>query len=158
MRLRADKRLGGVFVFILSKRPSTLKRVFDVSKLDFSTVINRRGTDSYKWDAADRVVGNTETIQMGCADMDFKSPPEIIEELHKVVEHGIFGYATLTQQYAPGIVSWYKERHNCELKADWILYVPRIVVACSVLVNTFTQKGDKVILNSPYYPPLNDVT
>ena len=110
-----------------------------MSKLDFSTVINRRGTDSYKWDAAD-------------------SPPEIIEELHKVVEHGIFGYATLTQQYAPGIVSWYKERHNCELKPEWILYVPRIVVACSVLVNTFTQKGDKVILNSPYYPPLNDVT
>ena len=129
-----------------------------MSKLDFSTVINRRGTDSYKWDAADREVGNTETIQMGCADMDFKSPPEIIEELHKVVEHGIFGYATLTQQYAPSIVSWYKERHNCELKPEWILYVPRIVVACSVLVNTFTQKGDKVILNSPYYPPLNDVT
>ena len=59
-----------------------------MSKLDFSTVINRRGTDSYKWDAADRVVGNTETIQMGCADMDFKSPPEIIEALHKVVQPG----------------------------------------------------------------------
>lgn len=129
-----------------------------MSKLDFSQVINRRGTDCYKWDAADREIGSTDTIQMGCADMDFKSPPEILDELSTLLDHGVLGYATLTEQFAPSIVTWYCNRHNCELQPEWILYVPRIVVACSVIINTFTQSGDKVILNSPYYPPLNDVT
>lgn len=129
-----------------------------MGKFDFSQVINRRDTDSYKWDAADREVGNTDTIQMGCADMDFKCPPEIIAELQKVLDHGVLGYATLCKQYQEGIVNWYQKRHQVSLQPEWILYVPRIVVACSVLVNFFSQKGDKVILNSPYYPPLNDVT
>ncbi len=125
---------------------------------DFSTVIDRHGTDSYKWDAADREVGNTACIQMGCADMDFKCPPEILDTLRQVLDHGVLGYATLTSEYQKGIVSWYQERHQVTLNPDWIVYVPRIVVACSVMVNFFTAPGDKVILNAPFYPPLNDVT
>ena len=68
--------------------------------LDFSKVIDRRGTDSYKWDGSDRELGNTECIQMGCADMDFETAPELVDALRAVVEHKVYGYATLSPEFA----------------------------------------------------------
>ena len=103
--------------------------------LDFSKVIDRRGTDSYKWDGSDRELGNTECIQMGCADMDFETAPELVDALRAVVEH-----------------------KNVELKPEWVMHSPRIVISASVVVRTLSQAGDKVILHTPYYPPLDCAT
>lgn len=126
--------------------------------LDFSKVIDRRGTDSYKWDGSDRELGNTECIQMGCADMDFDTAPELVDALRAVVEHKVYGYATLSPEFAHGVVSWYRTRHNVELKPEWVMHSPRIVISASVVVRTLSQAGDKVILHTPYYPPLDCAT
>lgn len=126
--------------------------------LDFSKVIDRRGTDSYKWDGTDRNLGNTQCLQMGCADMDFESAPEIVDALRAVVEHKVFGYATLSQEFANGVVHWYGTRHEVELKPEWVLHSPRIVVSASIVVRALSQEGDKVILNTPFYPPLDCAT
>ena len=126
--------------------------------LDFSKVIDRRGTDSYKWDGSDRELGNTECIQMGCADMDFETAPELVDALRAVVEHKVYGYATLSPEFAHGVVSWYRTRHNVELKPEWVMHSPRIVISASVVVRTLSQAGDKVILHTPYYPPLDCAT
>lgn len=125
--------------------------------LDFSKVIERRGTNSEKWDTNDRRLGNTDCIQMGCADMDFLSPPEIVEALQQRVSHGIFGYTALGPHFKDGIISWFKERHHTELSRESILFIPRIVIAGSLCVEAFTRPGDKVILDTPYYPPLHDL-
>ena len=126
--------------------------------LDFAKVINRRGTDSYKWDGSDRELGNTQCLQMGCADMDFETAPELVDALRQVVEHKVYGYATLSPEFARGVVSWYGTRHHVKLQPEWVLHSPRIVISASVVVRALSQAGDKVILHTPYYPPLDCAT
>jgi len=54
---------------------------------DFSTPVERRGTASLKWD---KYCG-TDIIPMWLADMDFHSPPAVVEALQQRVAHGVFG-------------------------------------------------------------------
>lgn len=122
--------------------------------MDFDRVIVRRGTDCAKWDTFDKIYGGTDLIHVGCADMDFQSPPEICEELKKAVEHGVFGYTDLSDKFYSGICSWYHSRHQIEVKPEEIIFTPRINIACGLCIEALTRPGDKVILNAPAYPPL----
>lgn len=99
--------------------------------VNFDEVINRVDSDSFKWDAANRALGSNDYIQMGCADMDFKAPVEIIEELKKAVEFGIFGYVTQSKTFEEGIIKWYQERHGVEIAKQSIVYTPKVVIAAS---------------------------
>lgn len=59
---------------------------------DFNLSVDRRGTGSYKW----RKTEQEDVIPFGVADMDFRSPPEVLRALHDRVDHGIFGYSIPT--------------------------------------------------------------
>lgn len=71
-------------------------------KYNFDEIIERRGTNSYKWD----LVKEDGVIPMWVADMDFQTAPCIIEALQKRVAHGIFGYTSylilITRQSSAG--------------------------------------------------------
>ena len=64
-------------------------------KYNFDEIIERRGTNSYKWD----LVKEDGVIPMWVADMDFQTAPCIIEALQKRVAHGIFGYTLVPDSY-----------------------------------------------------------
>lgn len=59
---------------------------------EFDEIINRYGTNSCKWDECREACGGKDVLQLSVADMDFKSPKEILDKMHKIVEHGVFGY------------------------------------------------------------------
>ena len=61
---------------------------------NFDTPIDRRNTGSMKWEK----YKGKDIIPLWVADMDFRSPPVVIEALHNRVEHGIFGYAVSTEE------------------------------------------------------------
>ncbi len=125
-----------------------------MGKYNFDEVIDRRGTDCYKWDGMARVYEDDGLIHLGCADMDFRAPKPVLDALQRTLDHGVFGYARTGEHYFEGIIDWYKKRHNLEVKREHILYTPRLNIACSLCVEAFTRPGDKVILNAPSYPPL----
>lgn len=72
-------------------------------KYNFDEIIPRRGTNSYKWDTPEE----ENVLPMWVADMDFRTAPAIIETLRRRVEHGIFGYTKVPQNYYDAIVSWF---------------------------------------------------
>ena len=82
-----------------------------MSTFDFDTVINRRGTNSYKWD----IVKEEDVIPLWVADMDFKAAPAILEALKKRVEHGVFGYTLVPDSYYEAIINWFARRHNWQI-------------------------------------------
>ncbi|MBQ0121577.1 MAG: cystathionine beta-lyase, partial [Bacteroidales bacterium] len=86
---------------------------------DFDTPVNRRGTNSYKWDS-DHV--GDGVLPMWVADMDFRTAPAIIDALRTRVEHGVFGYVTVPESYYDAVISWFARRHGWEIKRDWIQY------------------------------------
>ena len=68
-------------------------------KYNFDEIIDRRGTDCLKYDFGPKRKGRSDLLPMWVADMDFKLPDEILADLHKRVDHGIFGYTDPLDDY-----------------------------------------------------------
>lgn len=118
-----------------------------MSTFDFDTVINRRGTNSYKWD----IVKEEDVIPLWVADMDFKAAPAILEALKKRVEHGVFGYTLVPDSYYEAIINWFARRHNWQIDRLWIIYTTGVVPAVSCAIKALTLPGEKVLIQTPDY-------
>ena len=90
---------------------------------------------------------------MWVADMDFKTPPFIIEALRKRLEHEILGYTFISPSVYESIVSWIRSRHGWDIRPEWICFSPGIVPAINLLILAYTQPKDKVIVQTPVYFP-----
>lgn len=115
-------------------------------KYDFDKTIDRRATNSYKWDSAPEGV-----LPMWVADMDFRTAPAIIDALQKRVAHGIFGYTRVPDAYYDAVTSWFSRRHGWNIDREWIIYTSGVVPAVSVVIKALTVPGDKVIVQTPVY-------
>ncbi len=122
-------------------------------KYDFDTPINRYNTGSVKWDLAEHIFGKKKLLPMWVADMDFRSPQPVLDALAERARHGIFGYTACTPSYYEATINWFKKHHNWTIRQEWISYTPGIVPAISLLIQTFTDPGDKVLLQLPVYYP-----
>ena len=115
-------------------------------KYDFDKTIDRRATNSYKWDSAPEGV-----LPMWVADMDFRTAPAIIDALQKRVAHGIFGYTRVPDAYYDAVTSWFSRRHVWDIDREWIIYTSGVVPAVSAVIKALTVPGDKVIVQTPVY-------
>lgn len=115
-------------------------------KYDFDKTIDRRATNSYKWDSAPEGV-----LPMWVADMDFRTAPAIIDALQKRVAHGIFGYTRVPDAYYDAVTSWFSRRHGWDIDREWIIYTSGVVPAVSAVIKALTVPGDRVIVQTPVY-------
>lgn len=125
-------------------------------KYDFNKEIKRGQSGSVKWDLRESRGGN-DIIPMWVADMDFRVPDEITNALIKRAKHGIFGYTYPADSYRQAVVSWMKKRHNWDVDREWIVTTPGVVSAFSAAIETFTDEGDKIIIQPPVYHPFKKV-
>lgn len=116
-------------------------------KYDFEKITQRRGTNSYKWDSTD----DKEVLPMWVADMDFPTAPCIINALEKRVEHGIFGYTRVPEEYYDAVISWFSRRHHWKPRREWFIYTSGVVPALSAVIKALTNVGDKVLTLTPVY-------
>lgn len=126
----------------------------------FEQVISRKNTRSVKWGNMEAVYGveNAEEIlPMWIADMDFSAPPPIIEAMKERLDHGIFGYSYICETCKDAVRSWLSSRHGWETKNDWMLFHHGVVPAIATVVETFSKKGDNILITTPVYPPFFNV-
>jgi cystathionine beta-lyase len=116
-------------------------------KYNFDEFIERRGTNCVKWDESP----NDEVIPLWVADMDFRVAPAIQKALQQRVEHGVFGYNIVPEQYYEAVISWFHRRHQWEIHRPWILYTTAVVPAMSCVIKALTMPGEKVLILSPAY-------
>lgn len=124
------------------------------STFAFDTIVDRRNTNCGKWDTMDKKYGNSRLIHLGVADMDFRAPQPIIDGMQRCVDHGIFGYTDLNEAFYDSFISWMRRRHSADVRKEEILFCPRINISSSLCVETFTEPGDYVMINTPSYGPL----
>ncbi len=122
-------------------------------KYDFDSVIDRRGSNSIKWDFMEKLLCAQDVLPMWIADMDFKSPAPVIDALRKVVDRGIFGYSGVPQSYYDAFIGWMKNHHNWDIQKEWIVFSPGVVPALYMLVKAFSEPGDQVLVQTPVYHP-----
>lgn len=119
---------------------------------DFNTPVNRVGTDSTKWGALTRL-GIPDAVPMWVADMDFQSPPAIVEALTNRATHGVYGYGVSPEGVLNQICNWVSRRHGWEIAEEAIVFSPGVLAALSFLIAGHTQPGDGVIIQTPVYHP-----
>lgn len=114
---------------------------------DFDTITDRRGTCSYKWESDE----TADMLPLWVADMDFKTAPPVIEALRRRVEHGIFGYTRVPDEYYCAVTGWFAGKHGWEFPRDHIIYTSGVVPAVSAVIKAITTPGDKVLVQTPVY-------
>lgn len=123
---------------------------------NFDQCIDRRGTDSAKFDEQDWKYGCTDMIHLGVADMDFRSPEPIIDAMRGIVDRGVFGYTVLPRNYRSLTAEWMKRRYGVEIRPEWAVFSPRINMAMNMAVETFTSSSDGIVLHTPAYTALQN--
>ncbi len=90
---------------------------------------------------------------MWVADMDFAVPPFVAEAIRQRAEHPVFGYSIIPESYYESVIGWQKRRHGWAIEKDWILFSPGVVTGLNVIVQAFTEPGDRIIIQPPVYFP-----
>ena len=117
-------------------------------KFDFDKIINRRGTNCYKYDE----MPNDDTIALWVADMDFETAPCITDALRRRMEHGCFGYTMVPDSFYQATINWFADRHGWQgIKKEWFIYTSGVVPAISAIIKAVTEPGDKVLVQTPVY-------
>lgn len=124
-------------------------------KYDFDEQIDRRNTNSAKFDEMDALFGS-DVMHLGVADMDYRSPKPIIEAMQNIAEKGVFGYTIWPENYEELVSQWMKRRYGQETKNEWVVFSPRINMALNMAVETFTNEGDGIVLHTPAYTALQN--
>lgn len=124
--------------------------------VDFDTVPNRRGTNCFKYDFAREMGMPEDVLPLWVADMDFPTAPAVLERLHALTEHGIFGYTGVKDAYFSAVHNWYAQRFGWETQRSWLVTTPGVVFAIAIAIRAFTQKGDAILIQQPVYYPFAD--
>lgn len=120
---------------------------------NFDEQIDRSNTNSVKYDLRVLKFRRENIIPMWVADMDFRTPPFIIEAVKKRAEHEIYGYTLRSKTFYESVVHWMNYKHAWSVRKNWITFSPGVVSALSAAVLAFTSPGDKVIVQPPVYFP-----
>ena len=114
-------------------------------KYDFDTSVNRRNTNSLKWD-----VGENE-LPMWVADMDFHTAPEVLAAIQARAAHGVFGYSVIPDAWYDAYIGWWERRHGFAMEKDWLIFCTGVVPAISSTVRKLTTPAEKVLIQTPVY-------
>ena len=123
------------------------------TEYNFDEIVSRENTDCLKYDVRENVYGRNDVIPMWIADMDFKTPPFIMEALRKRLDHEILGYTQKCGEWLPAIRQWTKSQYGWDVDAEYIEHVSGIVPAISFAVQCLTEKNDKILIQPPVYHP-----
>ncbi|MCF0159221.1 MAG: putative C-S lyase [Bacteroidaceae bacterium] len=122
-------------------------------KYNFDEIIDRRGTNTYKYGNLIRNFGREDLLPLWVADMDFATPPFIVEALKKRLNHPIFGYSMPSPDYWQTVAEWIEDHHGWKVQPEWMTYIPGIVKGIGFVVNVFVNPDEKVIIQPPVYHP-----
>ena len=120
---------------------------------DFDTLVDRHGTASVKWDYEEKFTGQTGLLPLWVADMDFPTPPEIMDAIRRRVDRGIFGYVREPDSYFAAAAEWLQRRHGWTVPRDWMVTSPGVLPGLAAAIQAFTHPGDGIVIQPPVYYP-----
>lgn len=124
---------------------------------NFDEFVNRKGTNSLKYDFAVERGYPENVLPLWVADMDFPTVQPVLDVLHKSVNHGIFGYSEVKTDYYLAVSKWFSERFSFKTESEWLVKTPGIVFAIAMAIRALTEIGDGVLIQTPVYYPFYSV-
>ncbi len=123
---------------------------------DFDEIIERRDTDSLKYDFAAKRGKPDGLLPLWVADMDFRTPACVIDALIEKSAHGIFGYSESREDYFEVLQGWFSRRFDWQVQPDWLVKTPGVVFAVCAAIRALTQTGNAVLIQQPVYYPFTE--
>lgn len=126
---------------------------------DFDKYIERKGTDSVKYDLNGIIFGKEDVLPMWVADMDFEVPDFIREAINERASHPVYGYTYRPRKFFESAARWISRRHGWEVSPDSFSFSPGIVPALNMIVMEFSEPGERILVQPPvYFPFFNAIT
>ena len=113
---------------------------------DFDEVIDRSGTWSIKYGRA-----GENRFAMWIADMDFRTDPAVRNALQQRLDRDVLGYTSAPDEFFEAVHAWEGKQHGWEIPREWVGYAPGVISAINQAYLTFTQPGDKIVVQPPVY-------
>lgn len=127
-----------------------------MAKYNFDEIIERKNTNSLKYDFATRRGKPEDVLPLWVADMDFKTSPKIVEALKAKADHAIFGYSEPLESYFDALKNWFLKHYNWTPNERKFLLVPGVVFGICAAIKALTKEGDSILINQPVYYPFKE--
>lgn len=124
-----------------------------MKKYDFDEIIERKNTHCVKYDGYQDIYSADNLLPLWVADMDIRTPDFVLDALQKRLEHPVLGYFVHSDHYYDSIIGWMQRHHQWKIEREWINFAPGIVPGLAILVQAFSNPGDKIIVQPPVYHP-----
>lgn len=119
---------------------------------DFDAVVDRRGTWCVQWDGVADRFGVDGLLPFTISDMDFPSPPAVLDALRSRIDHGVFGYTDWQHEdFLSAVRDWFARRHGTRIDTDRLVYAPSVLNQLSQLLRMWTEPGEGVVVHTPTY-------
>jgi cystathionine beta-lyase len=122
-------------------------------KYDFTNSNCRKNTNAEKYTLREKLFGTDDVKPVWVADMDINTPDFVIEAVKKRLEHPVLGYEEVPKSAFYAQIEWMKKEHNISFDIEDMLYSHSVVATMNTVINAFSEVGDKVIVQTPVYPP-----
>ncbi len=120
-------------------------------KFNFNITLDHRYTAAKRWQQPE---GKNDIIGMDTADMDYECAPIIKEKMSKVLEENTYNYKNLQDEYFESITNFFQRNYDLNVKKEWLTSIPGTLAAIRILLGCFSNKGDNIIMQTPYFGPL----
>lgn len=125
-------------------------------KHDFDKEIDRRNTNSVKYDFAAECGMPEDVLPLWVADMDFQAPEAVRQRLAEISRFGVYGYSNSRDDYFAAVQKWYSTNFSWKPKKEWLVKTPGVVLAIAAAIRAFTEPGDGVMIQQPVYYPFRN--
>jgi cystathionine beta-lyase len=119
------------------------------AQFDFDTPVDRRHTASMKWDK----YRGKDILPLWVADMDFHSPPAVIEAVKARAEHGVYGYTLPPSELTLAVQTMLENKFGWLVEENWLVWLPGLVTGLNVACRAVGEIGDRIVTAVPVYPP-----
>lgn len=116
---------------------------------DFDLPVDRRNTASLKWEK----YNGQDILPLWVADMDFRSPPAVMEALHTRVQHGVFGYGAVSAKLVETLCEMLFRKYGWQVDPQWLVWLPGLVSGLNIACRAVGREGESVLTMVPAYPP-----
>ena len=120
---------------------------------DFSVSTCREDTNAEKYCLREELFGTEDVIPVWVADMDIDTPDFVTDSVKKRLENPLFGYEEVPRSAFLAQIEWMREEHNVEFELEDMFYSHSVVASMSVCIEAFSDINQKVIVQTPVYPP-----
>jgi cysteine-S-conjugate beta-lyase len=120
-----------------------------MADFDFDRVVDRRASDSNKWHKFP-----ADVLPFWVADMDFPSPPAVVDALRARVEHGFFGYLKEHNELPEVVAERVAKRYGWRVSPEAVVTLPGVIAGFNQALRALTTPGDGLLVQTPVYPPI----